>query len=184
MAALATRWYRSGHFRGSRAVRAWGVGGRVRQLSPPRKHHHFGSQPSPRERGSGRGRRLRGWAARHGQQRWRPLHQVRGGRRGEGVLWLRSASPRSSCSCSLEDPAGRLLDERARVCVLLETIATWRGRGRGRLLREEGCVQSCNSATCQGSFVSCLRKYYFRILLLGRLRISLLSLTLFTSPEA
>lgn len=48
-------------------------------------------------------------------------------------------------------------------------------------MREEGCVQNCNTAACQRSFVSYLCKYYFRILLLGCLRISLLSLTLFTS---
>lgn len=70
---------------------------------------------------------------------------------------------------------------RARVCVLLRMIETWRDRGKGRLLREEGCVQSCNTATCQGSFVSYLCLYYFHILLFYRLRIFLLPLTLFTS---
>lgn len=62
---------------------------------------------------------------------------------------------------------------RARVCVLLETIETWHGLGKGRLLREEGCVQSCNTAPCQGSFVSYLRQDYFHILSFCRLRISL-----------
>ena len=70
---------------------------------------------------------------------------------------------------------------RARVCVLLRMIETWRDRGKGRLLREEGCVQSCNTVTCQGSFVSYLCLYYFHILLFYGLRIFLLSLTLFTS---
>lgn len=68
--------------------------------------------------------------------------------------------------------------------VLLKMIETWHDRGKGRPMREEGCVQSCNTATCQGSFVSDLCKYYFRILFLCRLRISLRPLTLFTSSRS
>lgn len=67
------------------------------------------------------------------------------------------------------------------MCVLLEMIETWHDRGKGRLLREECSVQSCNIATCQGSFVY-LRKYYFPILLPSHLTIiSLLSLALLTA---
>lgn len=84
----------------------------------------------------------------------------------------------------VEDPGRWVMYGRARVCVLFRMIETWHGRGKGRLMREEGCVQSCNTASCQGSFVSYLCLYYFHIVLFCRLSIFLLSLTLFTSSRS
>lgn len=162
------------------------VGGAVRRVPQP------SLPPTPpfclalgshvrRGRGS-EGRRAAGWG-----QRPPVTAAPRESREGDAGDSSSAGSRLSAAKALLFSLAwtsvGWATPERARVCLLLEMIETWHGRGKGRLLREECCVQSCNIATCQGSFVY-LCKYYFPILSLSRLTISLLSLALLTSRSS
>lgn len=115
----------------------------------------------PRERGAARG---------GGSARDRCAAGEQGGRRG-GLLLGRPGARRSAAKALLFLVAGTSVSGRHRkghVCAFcwkwlkLGTVV-----GKGDFLREECCVQSCNIATCQGSFVY-LCKYYFPILWLSR----------------
>lgn len=140
----------------------------VRQPSPRLRHHHF----AWRRRGS-HVRRGRGSEGRRGVGAAPVTAAPRGeqgGRRG-GLLLGRPGARRSAAKALLFLVAGTSVSGRHRkghVCAFcwkwlkLGTVV-----GKGDFLREECCVQSCNIATCQGSFVY-LCKYYFPILWLSR----------------
>lgn len=162
------------------AVRAglgcvWGGGGGggggvpcVRQPSPRLRHHHF----AWRRRGS-HVRRGRGSEGRRGVGAAPVTAAPRESREGDagGLLLSRPGARRSAAKALLFLVAGTSVSGRHRkghVCAFcwkwlkLGTVV-----GKGDFLREECCVQSCNIATCQGSFVY-LCKYYFPILWLSR----------------
>lgn len=91
-----------------------GEGGRVRQVSPPPKHHHFGSFPVQRGRGSGTSTGAR--AAREGR---RAADRCTKREQGRGERACVAPRPRSSTSRVLafaRRVARMVMRERARMC--------------------------------------------------------------------